>query len=125
MKAWRLWLAILPIASGCATYNYAQNIKTVGFEDNIKRGTSAGNIRGEDCTWSVLGYQLGGSPTVDRAFINAKNQASALEAAGFDNTAKSRAPVIRYVNNVSTENDGFNVGLLAKNCIVVKGVGYK
>lgn len=110
---------------GCASYNYAQNVKMVSFDDKGTKGTSVGNIRGEDCTWSVLGYQFGGLPTVDKAFINAKRQASAAEAAGFDNSGKNRGEAIRYVNNVSTENDGFNVGLFGKQCIVVKGVGYR
>lgn len=113
--------------SGCATYNYAQNVKMVSFDDNGQKGKSVGNIRGEDCTWTVLGYQLGGVPTVDRAFRNARNQAGTMESAGIDfSGGKDRggAP-LRYVNNVSTANDGFNAGVIAKTCIVVTGVGYQ
>ena len=32
---------------------------------------------------------------------------------------------LAYVNNVNTRNDGFNAGIVAKNCIVVSGVGYR
>lgn len=113
------------IFNGCASYQYAQNMKLVSFDENAKKGQSVGNIRGEDCTWNVLGYQMGGLPTVDRAFINAKNQAGGLEAAGFDSSGKNRGSAVRYVNNVSTENDGFNAVIFGKQCIVVKGVGYR
>jgi hypothetical protein len=112
------------LMSSCATYQYANNVKLIGFDDNPQKGISVGNVRGEDCTYMLLGYKLGGDPTVDKAFINAKNQASSLESAGFKNDA-SHANAIRYVNNVSTGHDGFDAGLFAKNCIVVTGVGYK
>jgi hypothetical protein len=111
--------------SGCATYNYANNVKLVSFDDNIQKGTSVGPIRGEDCTWRILGYQLGGLPTVDRAFINARNQAGSLESAGFKSSTDKHENAIRYVNNVSTENDGFDAVVVGKTCIVVKGVGYR
>jgi hypothetical protein len=113
--------------AGCATYNYAEQVKTVAFSDDVHKGTGVGNIRGEDCTWTVLGAKLGGDPTLDRAFINAKNQASGLESAGLGsvNANKGRGDTLRYVNNVHTQHDGFNAGVVAKNCIVVTGVGYK
>jgi hypothetical protein len=126
MKKTFILIAAMAGLSGCATYNYAQNMKMVGFDDNAQKGTAVGNIRGEDCTWNVLGQQLGGFPTVDRAFMNAKNQAGAMESAGFDKSGKDRAGApIRYVNNVSTANDGFNAVLFGKQCIVVTGVGYR
>jgi len=126
VKKFFLLTALVGLMSGCASYQYASNVKLVGFDDNPQKGTSVGNIRGEDCTYTVLGYQMGGMPTVDRAFINAKNQAGSLESAGLSSSS-SKAPgsAIRYINSVSTANDGFNAGLFAKNCIVVTGVGYK
>jgi hypothetical protein len=124
MKKLFLCLALAGL-SGCATYNYAQNMKLVSFDDNIQKGHAMGNIRGEDCTWTILGQQLGGLPTVDRAFINAKNQAGTMAAAGFDNSGKNNGPQIRYLNNVSTANDGFNAGVVGKQCIVVTGVAYR
>jgi hypothetical protein len=112
--------------SGCASYQYAQNMKMVGFDDNGQKGQSVGNIRGEDCTWSFMGNPLGGAPTIDRAFMNAKNQAGALEAGGFDKSGKDRSGSgIRYINNASTSTDGFNAGIVGKQCIIVTGVGYR
>lgn len=113
--------------TGCATYNYAESVKTVAFSDDVKKGTSVGNIRGEDCTWSVLGYKMGGEPTLDRAFINAKNQAGGLESAGLGSLSgnKARGETLRYVNNVHTQRDGFNALVVGKTCIVVTGMGYK
>ena len=124
MKNVFLMLALAGLMSGCATYQYANNVKLIGFDDNPQKGTSVGNIRGEDCTYALLGYKLGGDPTIDKAFINAKNQASSMESAGFKKDA-SHANAIRYVNNVSTGHEGFDAGLFAKNCITVTGVGYK
>lgn len=111
--------------TGCVTYNHAENLKMVGFDDKGQKGQSVGNIRGEDCTWTILGAKLGGDPTVDRAFINARNQAGLLESGGMKVDSRSNAPTLRYVNNVHTANDGFNAGVVAKQCIVVTGVGYR
>jgi hypothetical protein len=112
MKTVYIGLMVLSgLLAGCASYDYAQNLKLVGFDENVQKGQSVGNIRGEDCTWSVLGYQLGGLPTVDRAFMSAKNQSGGSN--------------LRYVNNVSTKNDGFDAGIVGKKCIVVTGVGYR
>jgi hypothetical protein len=112
------------LLSSCATYNYAQKVKTISFDDNITKGKAVGPIRGEDCTWNVLGYQLGSLPSIDRAFINAKKQAGAMASAGFSSeTDKSNE--IRYINNATTSNDGFNAYVVAKQCLVVTGVGYR
>lgn len=113
--------------TGCATYHTAERVKMVSFTGDLKQGQAAGPIRGEDCTWSILGYQMGGIPTVDRAFINAMNQAGAIESAGFGVLAgkSSRGDKIRYVNNVSTKNEGFSAVVFGKQCIVVTGIGYR
>ncbi len=116
-------LALVFFVQSCATYNYANKVRLVSFDDTPTKGKSVGAIRGEDCTWTVLGLQLGGLPTVDKAFINARNRAGTLEAAGFKDSKRSDKS-LRYVNNVSTKNGGFNAGIVAKNCIVVTGVGY-
>lgn len=109
----------------CATYNYAQKVKTISFDDNITKGKAVGPIRGEDCTWTVLGNQLGGEPTIDKAFINAKTGAGALSSAGFAALDKADASKqIRYINNATTATDGFNALFFGKQCLVVTGVGY-
>jgi len=111
--------------SACATYNTAEKVKLVSFDDTPTRGKSIGNIRGEDCTWRFMGYQLGGLPTVDRAFSNARRGISGgAAAAGFSDKADDSMS-IRYVNNVSTKNEGFDAVVVGKSCIVVTGVGYR
>lgn len=116
----------LLVLSSCATYNYAQKVKTISFDDNITKGKAVGPIRGEDCTWTVLGNQLGGQPTIDKAFINAKNGAGALTSAGLGSLDKTDASKqIRYINNATTANEGFNAYLFGKQCLVVTGVGYR
>lgn len=119
-----LFLAWL-LLSSCATYNYANNVKMISFDEDLTKGKSVGQIRGEDCTWNVLGYWLGGFPTVDRAFINARSGASSMESAGFSSKSGHSADGLRYINNVTTKNDGFHAVVVGKQCIVVTGMGYK
>ncbi len=41
-------------------------------------------------------------------------------------TKSDEANAVRYMTNVSTEWDGFNAAeIIAKKCIVVKGIGYR
>ena len=121
----RAWVALMAISSvGCATYNYAQNVKTIAFSDDLHKGSSVGNIHGEDCTWQILGYQLGGLPTVDKAFQHARNGTDGASLSG-SLTSNQKGDSLRYSNSVSTKNDGFNAVLFGKTCIVVTGVGYK
>lgn len=114
------------VLSSCASYNYAHKVKTISFDDNITKGKAVGPIRGEDCTWTVFGQQLGGAPTIDKAFINAKSQAGALTSAGFSSLDKTdNTKQIRYINNATTSNEGFNAYVFGKQCLVVTGVGYR
>ena len=114
------------ILQSCASYKYAQKVKMIAFDDNLKNGKAVGSIKGKDCTWSVLSYNLGGPPTVDKAFSNAIEHADEIKSAGFEilSQNKNQKPKIRYVNNASTENSGFNAGLFGKSCIEVMGSGY-
>jgi hypothetical protein len=110
--------------SGCSTYQYSKNVKMVSFDDEVTRGKSVGPIRGEDCIWSVLGYKLGGVPTLDKAFANARNQTDS-SIIGSSTQSVSSDKAIRYINNVSTDHDGWNAVLVGKECLVVKGTGYR
>jgi hypothetical protein len=125
MRKGLLFLALFVTAQGCATYKYANNVKMVSFSDDLTKGKSVGNVRGEDCTWSVLNQPLGGAPTIDKAFINTRKQASTIESAGFSSSGANNNEGLRYVNNVSTEREGFNAYLFGKDCLVVTGVGYR
>lgn len=118
-------LLSLVLCSGCATYNYAERVKVVGFSDDLQKGRSVGNIRGEDCTWKILGYQMGAAPTVDRAFRHAQNQTDGSSLSGSMNNSQRSNSRIRYAVNVATASDGFDAVLFGKNCIVVTGVGYR
>lgn len=111
----------------CATYPTAQKVALVSFDDTPTKGKSVGNIQGQDCTWQILGYQLGGLPTVDKAFMNArsgKDGGSLMSGLNGGGTS-AHGGDLKYVNNVSTRNDGFNAGVIGKTCIVVTGIGYK
>ncbi len=111
--------------SACTSYPIANDVKMVSFDDNPTKGQSVGPIRGEDCIWSILGYQIGGQPTLDRAMANARTQSGGGLADQFRNGKKDESNSIRYINNVSTGRDGFNAVVVGKNCLVVKGNGYR
>ena len=113
--------------SGCATYQYAKNVHMVSFEDNVAKGKAVGPIQGEDCVWEVLGYKLGGLPTLDKAFASARNQTASTITDSFThgNQVASSDKAIRYINNVSTSYDGFNAVVVGKQCLIVKGTGYR
>ena len=96
-------------AEGCASYQMAKSVKMVSFDDNVTQGHSSGPVRGEDCQAFVLGYPIGEKPTLDRAFADARKSNGEL----------------RYMNNVSTENTGFDAVVYAKRCIAIAGTGYK
>lgn len=121
---WKLLLLAL-LLSSCASYKYAHKVKMISFSDNLKKGKSVGPVRGQDCTWHILGYYMGELPTVDVAFINAKNQAGKSESSGMGVDRGERGQRLRYLNNVEAENTGFNTGLFGKKCITVTGNGYR
>lgn len=103
-------LSALALWTGCATYQYADDVKLISFDDHPTKGKAVGNITGEDCMWRVFGYELREPPSVDKAFIAAR---------------RSETRSIRYVNKVSTKPSGFDAGIVGKQCIVVTGVGYE
>jgi hypothetical protein len=127
MKRSLAWAACIGVfaLSGCSTYQYAKNVKLVSFDDDVTRGKSVGPIRGEDCIWSILGYKLGGVPTLDRAFANARNQTDSGIMGSTSTQSASADKAIRYINNVSTANDGWDAVVVGKQCLVVKGTGYR
>jgi hypothetical protein len=100
-----LGVCLLP---GCATYQVAKNVKMVSYEDNVTVGKSVGPIRGESCQQRVMGYPISEPATVDRAMAQARE-----------------ANKVRYLNNVATENTGFDAVFYARTCVAVKGTGYE
>lgn len=110
---------------GCTTYPIAQKVKLVSFDEDVTKGKSAGPIRGEHCIWTVLGYKLGGQPTLDVAMANARNERSSGMLDAFGGSKQSSKNPIRYMTNVSTGHEGWNAVVVGKNCLVVKGTGYR
>lgn len=110
---------------GCQTAQQAKEIKLIGFEENVSKGTSLGPIEGGDCVFHVLGYWLGGQPTLSRALMNArtgKTTSIGDSMGGGSTMAKGGA---RYFNNVVVTHDGFNAGIFGKQCINITAMGFK
>jgi hypothetical protein len=106
-------LLVSGLLAGCQTATLAKNVKLVAFEDDVQVGKGSGPVRGEDCVWYLVNNPLGKPPTLDKA----------LQLARSSNNSKGE---LRYLNNVKTEWDGFNfANIVAQNCLVVKGVGYR
>jgi hypothetical protein len=95
-------------ATGCASYPYAKNVKMVSFDGSVAAGQGIGPVRGESCQAFVMGYPLGEPPTLDKAIANAREKNK-----------------LRYMNNVGTEDGGFNAVFYSKTCMIVKGTGYQ
>lgn len=127
MKSILASIALLSLLmSGCATYKQAKDINLVSFDGDLNKGKAVGPIRGEDCVWSVLGNPLGGAPTLDRAFMNARmNRSSSALGDSLSSDDDNLNDGVRYINKVSTENVGWDAIVVGKNCLVVRGVGYR
>jgi hypothetical protein len=80
----------------------------LSYEDNVQVGKSVGPIRGESCQQRVMGYPIGEPATLDKAMAEAREKNK-----------------VRYLNNVSTENTGFDAVFYARTCMSVKGTGYE
>jgi hypothetical protein len=96
------------LSTGCSTYPYAKNVKMVSFDGNVAEGKAVGPVRGQVCQASVMGYPIGEPPTLDKAMAAAREKNE-----------------VRYINNVSTEEEGFSAFAYAKRCLIVKGTGYQ
>ena len=104
-----IFFVLIPLLNGCATYQYANKVRMLSFDDDVSKGESIGPIRGEDCAWTILGYRLG-TPKLQKAVASAR---------------RNSGETIRYINNASSQTDGFNAAIVKKDCIIIKGVGYK
>lgn len=109
---------------GCQTTQQAREIKLLGFSDDASKGTSTGPIEGADCVFQILGYWLGGQPTLAKAVMNARKgkSTSLTDSLG---SADMGEGGVRYFNNMSVSNDGFNAVVFGKQCIKISAVGYK
>jgi len=102
-------LIALFYSSGCATYSMSRNVKMLSYDEDASKGKSLGPVTGESCQWRVMGYSVSSSASLDAALGDARTKASGA----------------RYLNNVSTDRDGFDAKVVAKDCMIVKGVAYR
>ncbi|MBI2522429.1 MAG: hypothetical protein HYV97_18560 [Bdellovibrio sp.] len=105
-----LLMALILVIQSCASYQYAQQIKMISFDKNFTQGASVGPIQGEDCVWSVFGFQFGDAPTIERAFMSTRDHGNGQQ--------------LRYINNVISGLDSFNAGVVSEQCITVTGIGF-
>jgi len=123
-QKWML-LASALLVSSCQTYHYAENVSYMSFSNKFGRGDSIGPVIGKDCAWNILGYQLG-HPSIEKAFFAAatgKSRDGLMDSFSSSNSGGELR--FRYLTNVRTEQDGFNAVVVGKQCVVLKGRGYK
>jgi hypothetical protein len=112
------------VLTSCQTAQPARELKLIGFDENVSKGKNMGPVEGADCVYQVLGYWLGGQPTLQRAFMNArKGKVSSLADAG--GGGEGVGGELRYMNNAVVSTDGFNAGIFGKKCINVTATGFK
>lgn len=92
---------------GCASVDYADQLKMVALTPNLTSGHEIGPLESERCRWRFLGFSYQSRPSMDSVL------------------APWRESGIRYINNVSAKFGGFNALLLSQECLVVSGVGFK
>lgn len=110
-------------SSGCATYPRVNEIKMMGYSDDVSKGKPIGAVTASDCVWKILRYPLGEDPTISTALANLKTQkkSSTVE----DIAGKGReGQAVRYVNNVSVKYDGFDAYLVGRSCVNVNAMGF-
>lgn len=118
-----LLVAACGLAS-CQTVQQAKELKLVGFDENVSKGKNIGPIEGGDCVYKILGYWLGGQPTLQRAMMNArKGKTSTITDSGGGES--SGTGDIRYFNNAVVSNDGFDAYVFGKTCINITATGFK
>ena len=116
---------LLTGAVGCQTYEQAREVRLVGFEENVSKGKSVGPIEGSDCVYQVLGYFLGGQPTLRKAVMNARRGKEGSLGDSFGGEGNGGGGGVRYFDNMAVGQDGFNAYVFGKHCITVSAVGYK
>ncbi len=118
--------ASLLFFNSCASYKYSKQTKLVALTTDITRGPSIGPIEGRDCRWTLFGINLSQGPTLDRAIQDAlsRTQLETITASSDSVTPSPPSVRIRYINNISTTNEGYHLGIVAKKCLVLSGVGH-
>ena len=111
---------------GCATvYPTMEEVHHLSFNKEVENPKPIGPIEGSDCSWSIVGYQIGTPPTLSRAATNAMRgkSASLTDMVTGDQISKQDMR-LAYMTDVRMENSGFSALGTGKRCIVVKGRGY-
>jgi hypothetical protein len=120
---------LLPLCLGllanCSTITPIKNLKTIGFSDDVSKGTRIGQAYGDSCVFSIFGYPLGGQMTVATAIENARYGRKSTVMDSFSSGGGESKTDVRYINDLKLRYDGFDIVVFAKMCLVAEGVSYK
>jgi hypothetical protein len=106
----------------------ANDIRLIGFDQDISRGKNVGLVEGDDCSYGVLGKASFGSAKLRRAFDNARkgartNVSDSVTKAFNGSSRGGGGGGVRYMNNVTIDSEYDNYFLFQKYCTVVSGKG--
>jgi hypothetical protein len=113
------------LASACTMYHDVREIKLIGFSEDVRKGKAVGQVESDDCVFQALGHYLGGSPDISRAIANAQTGKKSQIGDVVGASEKPRGESVRYINNLTVIQDGFSAMGFGKNCIEVRGMGYR
>jgi hypothetical protein len=118
-------LLILSLLSACSSYQYARNVRFMALTNKANEGSSVGLVKGSDCTWWFFDNPLGDPPSLERAVISAQTQKGYHSFNRGSASDSHKSNTIRYLNNVRSENSDSNYWIVKKQCLIVKGQGFK
>lgn len=109
----------------CTSFRPMNEIKHIGFQTEVQKGKSVGQIEGDDCAFGVLGYWIGGNTSIGKALANARTGKKTTIADVANSSGGIEEGGVRYLNNVRYEHTGWDAYVAAKSCIQVSAKGYK
>lgn len=114
---------------GCASKKYTdtRSIRTIAATSKIHGLRNAGYVTAKDCSWSFLGLAAS-RPSYSDAFENAISMDKSTlwqDVKGeFTSNPKFKKFKIKLLNNIQTDQEGWNLYVLGKQCLKLRAVAY-
>lgn len=119
------WVLMLFGLSACSSYQIAQSVKLVSFVKEPARAPAAILLHGQDCRHSLFGIDFGPLPSADLSVRDAQMNYNSVSSLRLPATPaeSALAPRIRYINNFSLQESGFDTWVYARTCLIARGGG--
>ena len=129
MKLMSIGLSLLALGffTACTSYTPLKKLKHLGFDrDNVKKGKYINKVSGKDCSYTVLGYNIG-QMRIDEALANARAgiKGGVLSDLNVNKNNSASAADFRYITDLSMNYEFDNYVLFSQSCVKVAGRAYK